>query len=263
MMRVYAKEAWRLLILSAVVMLVIVLSSCGVRKVQPPPARPGKVVTHRVAFGETWRSIARDFYGDESRAKEIASYNGMKIGEKPEPGSGLRIPLKAGDAEHLEMRRKALSLYNDGLDLASKRRFAAAIETFDRALELDGGIEMARYNKAVCYQNLGMHDRAVKILEVLCRANPKNVDYLFALGNSFFYLGRYSEAEERFDAVLKIKSGHLKALYALATVYEKEGRSEKAIETWRRYLALDGTSEWADEARKHLSSLQGASGGRH
>ena len=50
--------------------------------------------------------------------------------------------------------------------------------------------------------------------------------------------------------------GHLPSLYSLAVSQEKMGEKSKAKGTWRKYLELDSDSEWADEARTRLGTLE-------
>jgi CHAT domain-containing protein len=52
------------------------------------------------------------------------------------------------------------------------------------------------------------------------------------------------------------KDDHASALFNLAITYEKTQAWDLAVETWNKYLQVDGTSGWANEARQHLKEAQ-------
>jgi CHAT domain-containing protein len=59
------------------------------------------------------------------------------------------------------------------------------------------------------------------------------------------------------------KDDQASALFDLAIAYEKTQAWDLAVETWKKYLQVDSTSGWADEARQHLKDAQAKmSGGR-
>lgn len=235
-----------------------VLVSCAGKKDMIRPERADQIVTHEVRYGETWESIASDFYGDGSRAEAIAIYNGSDPLTPPEPGEGVRIPLSKRDVRTLRSRLDAVEICNEGLDLASGGDYAGAVERFRSALKRDSGFADASFNLAVTYRKLGLHDRAATVLENLVTRHPKNPDYLFALGHARYSSGELGAAEKRFIEALSVDPGHLKSLFALATVLEKEGKIEKARDRLVEYLIRDPDGEWATEARSRIERLNGA-----
>ena len=52
------------------------------------------------------------------------------------------------------------------------------------------------------------------------------------------------------------KDDQASALFNLAIAYEKTQAWDLAVETWEKYLQVDSTSGWADEARQHLKDAQ-------
>ena len=52
------------------------------------------------------------------------------------------------------------------------------------------------------------------------------------------------------------KDDQASALFNLAIAYEKTEAWDLAVETWNKYLQVDSTSGWADEARQHLKDAQ-------
>ena len=59
------------------------------------------------------------------------------------------------------------------------------------------------------------------------------------------------------------KDDHASALFNLAIAYEKTQAWDLAVETWEKYLQVDSTSEWADEARQRLAAAKEKSSNMH
>jgi tetratricopeptide (TPR) repeat protein len=75
----------------------------------------------------------------------------------------------------------------------------------------------------------------------------------------------YAEALEAADAALAIEPRLPEALFNRALILERLGSHDEARAAWQRYLAVDGSSQWAEEARVHANDLrvpraQGAGG---
>ncbi len=242
---------YRLIIVCCLVCVI----SCAGRRPGTPGRRTERTVTHRVLGGETWESIARDYYGDRSRAEEVAAHNGFVGHEQPPVGVGIRIPLSRHDVRSLEKRLEAARIYNIGLELASSGNFAEAVMKFEEALRIDTGMKEARFNLAISYQKQGLQRRAIALLGELLSSYPENREYHFALGHSLFSTGDLAGAEASFRQTLAIDPLHLKALFSIAVVHEKMGKEKMAAAEWKRYLDLDPGSEWADEARSRLDIL--------
>jgi tetratricopeptide (TPR) repeat protein len=244
-------------------LMLLLLASCAGQKGALRPERADQIVTHQVQYGETWGTIAEDFYGDDARARDLALYNGGDPESQPEPGSGVRIPLGNADVRKLRAKLDAAEIYNEGLDLASRGDYAGAVDKFRSSLEVDPGLAEASYNLAVTYQKLGLHERASTVLEGLVTRKPENPDYLFALGNACFHMGDLPRAEGAFLGALEVDPNHLKALFSLATVYEKMGELEKAANRLAEYIVREPDGEWSAEARARLERVNRAREERH
>jgi tetratricopeptide (TPR) repeat protein len=238
--------------------------SCAGEKPAPRIREPlEQVVTHRVESGESWRTLARDFYGDEGRSEALARDNGMDVRIEPRPGSAVRIPLSARDVRRVKDRLDAAREYNAGLDLASEGNFAAASQRFEEALKLDPSLADASFNLALAYERLGFHTKAAAILADLVSDAPGNTGYRYALGASLFEAGDLAGAERAFLEVLAAAPSDRKAIYSLAVVLEKRGKAAEAKSRFRHYLALDPDGEWAEAARERLEALERSEGGGH
>jgi tetratricopeptide (TPR) repeat protein len=237
-----------------------VLSACAGGKREIRYGEEARVVTHKVLPGETWRSIAGEFYRDPGRGAELARYNGADPEGDPAPGTGVRIPLSEDDIDELGDRLDAAARYNEGIAFAERGEYVEAIERFSAAVEADPTMLDASFNLAVCFQKLGMHERAAEILEELARRDPGDPRYHFALGHSHYRSGDPAAAARSFEAALRIDPGYGEALYALAVACEGAGEAEKARDAYLRYLSTQPEGEWAGEARIRLERLGSGDG---
>ena len=250
----------RLLVALALAMLI----SCAGERPAPRVNEPlEQVVTHRVESGESWRTIARDFYGDESRSEALARDNGIDYRTEPRPGSAVRIPQSARDVLRIKDRLDAAREYNEGIDCAAEGNFPGASQKFEEALKLDPTLADASFNLALVYGKLGYHRKAAAILADLVSDVPENAGYWYALGASRFEAGDLAGSEKAFLKVLALTPSDRKALFSLAVALEKRGKKGDAKNRFRQYLALDPDGEWADAAREHLDELERSEGGAH
>ncbi len=71
-------------------------------------------------------------------------------------------------------------------------------------------------------------------------------------------LGRaalYPEALAAADAALQLDPKLPEALFNRALILERMGLDDEASRAWQRYLEVDASSQWANEARAHLADL--------
>jgi tetratricopeptide (TPR) repeat protein len=251
----------RFIRLIAPLALTALLSCAGERPAPRVRESVEQVVTHRVESDETWRTLARDYYGDEGRSGVIARDNGMDAGTEPRPGSAVRIVLSERDARRVKLRLDAAREYNAGLDLVSEGNYAAASGRFEEALKLDPALTDASFNLGITYGKLGFHRKAASILRELVSVAPGNVGYRYALGAARFDAGDLAGAEKAFLEVLAAAPSDRKSLFSLAVVLEKRGKSGEAKSRFRQYLALDPDGEWAEAARAHLDAIERSEGG--
>jgi tetratricopeptide (TPR) repeat protein len=238
----------------ALIALTIILLAAGCARRVALPTREDRVVMHQVVDGETLEMIADDYYGDPSRALELRRINSLDAGEL-EPGTIVQIVLNERELDLFNVRKQARLPYNRGLELTAKGSYLEAIGHFQDAIAVDPDFAEARHNLGVTYQKMKAYDKALSQFNEALRLRPEHPVYHFGAGTCHFYLEHFSEAARAFERVIAADPNHLKARYSLAVAYEKLDRPDQARSEWERYLRLDGTSEWAQEARKRLEKL--------
>ena len=69
-------------------------------------------------------------------------------------------------------------------------------------------------------------------------------------------LAAFARANEHFAQALRLDARLSEALFNQALCLQYLGLINQATEAWQRYLQVDATSKWADEARRKLKELQ-------
>jgi tetratricopeptide (TPR) repeat protein len=109
----------------------------------------------------------------------------------------------------------------------------------------------------------GDYDSAIKSLQQALETQPDSPQLLTDLGSAYFlraemadHQADYGEAVELLEKVLHKDTRNEVALFNEAIILERLFLFQRAIEDWTRYLAIDGASPWADEARSSLLRIK-------
>ncbi len=140
--------------------------------------------------------------------------------------------------------------YNAGQALFEKRRYQQALQAFEEAVKLDGNNAQAYRGMAKTYQKLKDNDKAIGNFRLAVSVKSDYVEAHYELGNMYFNLKKYKDAQAVFNQVLNLdpnfQDGNtrrlLKAAYAkqgMAFLYRKNYR--KAIEEYENATQLDPT----------------------
>jgi CHAT domain-containing protein/tetratricopeptide (TPR) repeat protein len=140
--------------------------------------------------------------------------------------------------------------------LKAEARLAEEIKSDPNApetLRLQGEAEMMAGNAA----------SAVRTLEKANDLRPQDAHILADLGSAYALrgdaerqFGDYTSALEYLSRSLHQQPQTQEVTFNRALVLERMMLFDQAIQEWQNYLKMDGASEWANEARQHLSDLQ-------
>ena len=140
------------------------------------------------------------------------------------------------------------------------RNAAEAVASLAAASPRDATTERAL---ARMYLAAGIPDRAVEILEPAAATTP-DAGLLTDLTAGYLARGGPGDgARGRATAERAVHADprHPEAWFNLALAAETLDNPGRATEAWQRFLQLDSTSGWADEARRHLERLKKRTGG--
>lgn len=107
-------------------------------------------------------------------------------------------------------------------------------------------------------------DTAIKHLDQAATGAPSNSLIYSDLGAAWLEKAKagpdakdeLARSIENLNKALQLDNNLLEARFNRALAYEYQQQTDRAKEDWREYLKHDSTSQWADEARRHLQLLE-------
>ena len=153
--------------------------------------------------------------------KPVEDTKGAGVPDKPDKPDKPVIPAEEDpDAAVVDPERsRALTAEAEA---AWKRGDGAAAEKlYNQALDLWNRNGAALMGLSDIFFERGSFERAVKYAEKAVRAEPARADYLLRLGDAYFKVFRYSDAQLRYERAAEL--GHPKADERLARVRAKVG----------------------------------------
>jgi protein O-GlcNAc transferase len=99
-----------------------------------------------------------------------------------------------------------------------------ALVALEKALSLDGQMNLARLNMAVAYEAMGQADVAASVAKEAVQLEPKAAEPHFRYAAALQRAKRLAEAEAEYRRALAIDNSHVGALMALAQLLIKQKR---------------------------------------
>ena len=174
------------------------------------------------------------------------------------------------------------TLVREGEALHKKGDYKAAIERWDRLIELNHDLEftlfmkskslhaMKRYEKALetledlmkrfpksvfmfqfialqgsCYDHMGKHEKAIEILTAGISAYPNHPDLYYNLGETYRKMGKQDEAEKNFIRIVTLKYYYTDSHLALANLASANGEEVKSLLATYFFLLMEPHTERA------------------
>ncbi|MBV8071806.1 MAG: tetratricopeptide repeat protein [Acidobacteriaceae bacterium] len=181
--------------------------------------------------------------------------------EESELNKLLQLPVTqrngASVAEKLRNKLEADRWFEHGLELEQTGApFEQIIEAYQKATELDPRSAGALVNLGTVFFNghawADAEEQYKKALEV----DPDYALAHFNLGNLYDEQGDTASALQHYHAALRLQPNYADAHYNLALLHQGTRDIMSAVRHWRAYLKLDGTSTWAQIARRELQKLE-------
>jgi len=171
------------------------------------------------------------------------------------------LAFRAKEDPHAERRRRAEAerWFQRGLEL---EQTAAPLEeirqAYDKALELDPKSAGALVNLGTLHFNARKWKEAEQFYRRAIDVDPDYALAQFDLANLYDERGDRTKALEHYTAALRLSPNYADAHYNLALLYQGANQTMKAVRHWTAYLKLDGSSQWANIARRELTKLRRA-----
>ena len=127
----------------------------------------------------------------------------------------------------------------------------AEAERFYRML-MKGNDPSAAFNLGNMLRACGRNVEAEAALHAAIRIDPAFAEAWYNLGNLLDDQGRSEAAIECLRKAVQVAPDYSDAMFNLALLLQRKNQCAEAADYWRRYLAIDGQSEWASRARRSL-----------
>lgn len=186
--------------------------------------------------------------GDEETANEFLD---QSLHINPQNSHAIDLKLKAleGNVSHFDSvdillsqhpsANPSLVLTLKGIQLNKAESAAAALECFDKAIEIDPGLISPQLEKAKILSQLGRSDEAIEQLLVSLTIEPDHIDLMLRMGYCLQQVQQVDSAVYFYERILKIEEIHSEASNLLGCCYRFTGRDEESIPIFTEALKHD------------------------
>jgi len=109
-----------------------------------------------------------------------------------------------------------------------------SIESYKKSIELLPDFPDTIYAMGISYFRMGRIKRAVEYFEKCLEKNPEFSMAYYWLGHSYYHTGRIDKAVDNFEKLLEYSPQSKIAHYHLGIVYHSKGDDEKALEHFKK-----------------------------
>lgn len=133
---------------------------------------------------------------------------------------------------------------NQGIEKTNKGNFIAALEDFDKSLELDAKKPLTYFSKAIVFHNLKRLEEAFENYSRAIELDEKMVDAYYNRAHVVLLKENPGEAEYKkalrdFEEAMNLDNKFIDALYYAAVMNMKLKRYETSVEYLDKLLAIE------------------------
>jgi tetratricopeptide (TPR) repeat protein len=134
---------------------------------------------------------------------------------------------------------KARIQNNLGIAYSDEANFTAAVEAFQKSIEIDANFKDPRNNLANTYYRMGQRELAIQELKRAIEIDPEFAGAYYNLGNIFWREGDLGAAREQFSLALKANPSFVRAIVAMGKIYMTQGQMDKALFHFNSAVYMD------------------------
>ncbi len=179
--------------------------------------------------------------GSDEKGQAVQVVIQMRLPDNPDT---YKPPLKAikteGPSPAGGVQQLSAHDYNaQGMSYSDQKKYDAAIESYQKALQVNPNFREAYNNLGNSYREKGMYDDALAAYQRALEISP-NYDLAHAnLGVLYQTRGRYEEASSQFDIAIKLNPNRAYTHYSLCWTLKEMGKLAEAIEACKKALTVD------------------------
>jgi len=136
--------------------------------------------------------------------------------------------------------KKCILYYIKGVLNNNKGKYSRALESFDKALELDSGKDEFNIylNRGISYLELEETDNALKDMAKAIELGPNNASAYHSRGRVYYASKQYAEAVKDFSRSVEINPNNDAAYYNLGMTYFRLDDAKNACENFHKSCSL-------------------------
>ncbi len=142
------------------------------------------------------------------------------------------------------------------------QRYDEAIESYQKALEIDGSDPSILTNTGNCFYYLDAYDNAAQYLRQAIALDPTDATAWAYLGNALYALEQGRAAMGCYRRALELEADNLEATRNLGNIYHDSQDFKKAVEYFERALKItpEDPTSWANlgNSKRYLKDYAGA-----
>ena len=139
----------------------------------------------------------------------------------------------------IEANSDAITLNNRGITLRKSGKYQHAIESYNKAIELNPQYADAYNNRGFAYEQLGNHQEAIKDYSKAIELDPQFAMAYNNRGNVYDDLGDYHHAISDYNKAIELDPQFAMAYYNRGLSYHRKKQYDKALEDFNKAIILD------------------------
>ena len=172
----------------------------------------------------------------------------LELNEHEEAAYDLKKLKEISDETKDKELEDKIPLYEalyEGSQKLHNRKFEEALESFNKALEINPKNESALSWKGTALGNLGKHEEALSVFNSVLEINPKNESAMLWIGAVLSNMGKHEEALSVFNSVLEINPKNESALSNKGVALGNLGKYEETLSVFNLVLEINPKDEYA------------------
>ena len=161
----------------------------------------------------------------------------------------------------LTPEQESQNLYNQGLELITKKEYNLAIENFSKAISLNPNFKKAYYNRGFAKFDSKNYSGAIEDYNKTLSLNPKNLDALYGKAQSFYSTGKKDSCRIVVAKLLAENSKFEKGFYLSGQLKFEEQSYKEAIEDYDKAILLKSDYAYAYNDRASAKKMLGDDAG--
>lgn len=122
-----------------------------------------------------------------------------------------------------------IQTFHNAMRYKVKGQTQNAIQAFDSCLVIRPTDDAAAYGLSQCYLQIDNKTKAAEYTELASKLDPNNIWYTQELGYMYYNQGKFTEAEKCFTKMVKAQPNNVDWLYAHSEILKRLGRQNEAI----------------------------------